>query len=345
MKRPDFRGLASFVLLVCQTLSPAPQDAVVGIRATVPEDAYTAPFLGSRREGTGVLIDPQGHVLTIGYLVVEAEAIEVIGPGGESSPASFVGYDFETGFALIRAELPVGAQAIRLGESSAVAQGDRLTVAGHGSPPQPARLLLRGEFTGDWEYMLEDALYAAPPHPGFGGAALITAEGDLVGIGSIFTRLYAPGYGAVPCNMFVPVDLLKPILSDLVAWGRPRKPPRPWLGLAAAEASGRVIVNRVSPSGPAEEAGLEPGDVILAVDGQAVSSLGDLYRRVWALGEAGVRVPLTVLQGTQVRAVGLESVDRYRFLKVTRGPAARVVLAPAGRGRHGAATDDAWGQD
>jgi S1-C subfamily serine protease len=295
--------------------------AVVKVHSIVPKDARTAGSLGTEREGNGVVIDAQGHVLTIGYLILEAETIEVVGPEGKPISATFVGYDHATGFGILRADKPLDVAPMKLGQSSEVNQGDPILVAGHGGKDavQPARVISRGEFAGYWEYLLDDAIYASPPHPGFGGAALIGLDGQLLGIGSIFTQLLVSGVGSVSCNMFVPIDLLKPILADLIATGRSREPSRPWLGLSAEEAHGRIFVLRVRSEGPAAKAGLQPGDIILAVNKKAVKGLADFYRKVWALGGAGVDVPLSVLQGMQIRDITVHSADRYQYYRLEPG--------------------------
>jgi S1-C subfamily serine protease len=298
--------------------------AVVKVHSIVPKDARSAGSLGTEREGNGVVIDAQGHILTIGYLILEAETIEVVGPEGKPISATFVGYDHSTGFGILRTDKPLSVAPMKLGQSSEVNQGDPILVAGHGGKDavQPARVISRGEFAGYWEYLLDDAIYASPPHPGFGGAALIGRDGQLLGIGSIFTQLVVSGVGSLPCNMFVPIDLLKPILADLIATGRSREPSKPWLGLSAEEAHGRVFVLRVRSEGPAAQAGLQPGDVILAVNKEAVEGLADLYRKVWALGSAGVDVPLSVLQGTQIRDITVHSADRYQHYRLKPGKSA-----------------------
>jgi S1-C subfamily serine protease len=309
--------------------------AVVKVHSIVPKDARTAGSLGTEREGNGVVIDVNGHILTIGYLILEAETIEVVGPEGKPINATFVGYDHATGFGILRTDKPLGVAPMKLGKSAKVNQGDPILVAGHGGKDavQPARVVSRGEFAGYWEYLLDDAIYASPPHPGFGGAALIGRDGQLLGIGSIFThqllgigsiftQLVVSGVGSLPCNMFVPIDLLKPILADLIATGRSREPSKPWLGLSAEEAHGRVFVLRVRSEGPAAQAGLQPGDLILAVDKKAVKGLADLYRKVWALGSAGVDIPLSVLQGTQIRDITVHSADRYQYYRLKPGKSA-----------------------
>jgi S1-C subfamily serine protease len=290
--------------------------AIVKIRSIIPKDAHTASTLGTEREGNGVVIDSKGHVLTIGYLIVEAETIEVTGPEGKPINANFVGYDHNTGFGLLRTEKPLNVRPMKLGKSSNVKEGEPVLVAGHGGEDsaQAAQVISRKEFVGYWEYLLEEALFTVPAYSNFGGAALIDRDGQLLGIGSLFTQIVIPGFGSIPCNMFVPIDLLNPILTDLITTGRSRKEPRPWLGINTEEAHGRVFVTQITPRGPAEGAGLQRGDLILSVRGIAVNGLADFYRKVWALGNAGVDVPLSVLQGTRIRDITVRSADRYQFL-------------------------------
>jgi S1-C subfamily serine protease len=292
--------------------------AVVKIRSIVPKDAHTARTLGTEREGSGVVIDSKGHILTIGYLIVEAETIEVVGPEGKAINATFVGYDHNTGFGLLRTDKPLSVEPMKLGQSSEVKEGEPILIAGHGGADsvQVGLVITRKEFVGYWEYLIEDAIFTAPPYPNFGGAALIDRDGRLLGIGSLFTQVMIQGFGSIPCNIFVPIDLLNPILSDLITRGRSRQAPRPWLGLNVEEAHGRVFVLRVTSEGPAEQAGLQPGDLILTVNEKAVNGLADFYRKIWALGNAGVDVSLSILRGTQIRDIPVHSADRYQFLQL-----------------------------
>jgi S1-C subfamily serine protease len=290
-------------------------ESVVKVRATVPSDARTARSLGTQREGNGVVIDAKGLVVTIGYLILEADTIEVVVGDEKPVAASFVAYDHDNGFGLLRTAHPLAVKPVQLGNSSELEQGDPVLVASH-DKVQAAHVLSRGEFVGYWEYLLDDAIYAGPPHESYGGAALIGRQGKLLGIGSIYTQLRVAGFGAVPCNMFVPIDRLKPIFQDLIRLGRSAAPPKPWLGIHLEETYGRVIVVRVSEEGPAEQAGLKTGDIILNVRGEAVTGLADFYLKVWALGKAGVSVPLRILQGTDIRDTTVRSQDRRSYLRI-----------------------------
>lgn len=309
--------LLAALALAVPALQAAALDAVVRVQATVPPEARTAASLGTAREGNGIVIDREGHVLTIGYLILEASRLEVHAADGQVYPARFVGYDHDTGFGILRTTPPLpGVDPLAMGDSGAVAVGDEVEILTAGEVAgSPARVLSRKEFVGYWEYLLEEAIYAAPPHPDYGGAALVAADGRLVGVGSILTRLGVEGLGWIPCNMFVPIDLLKPILAELLQRGEAGAAPRPWLGVHSEEFQGRVLVVRVNADGPAAAAGLKSGDVILAVGGQAVSGLADFYRKLWALGSAGTRIALRVLQEDRVQEIEVPSADRRRYLQ------------------------------
>jgi len=291
--------------------------AVVRIHAHVPKHARTADTLGTEREGYGVVIDSKGDILTIGYLIVEAETVEVIGPRSTPVKAAFVGYDQETGFGVVRTEEPLGVEPLQLGSSALLKAGDPVLVMGEGGSTNAggAYVVKRMEFAAGWEYLLEDAIVTFPAYPDYGGAALIGPEGKLLGIGSLLTAVSLPHAGTVACNIFVPVDLLTPILGDLTT-GFPRKAPRPWLGINSEEAHGRVFVAQVTAGGPGEKAGLKKDDLIVTVNGEPVSGLADFYRKVWALGNAGVEVVMTVLRGTRIHEIKVRSSDRNQFLQL-----------------------------
>ena len=321
MKRACWPVLVAILIALSIPAPAAEQDpkeilkAVVKIRAIVPDYVRFARILGTEREGSGVVIDSQGHILTIGYLITEAETIEVTGPEGKTTQATSVGYDHRTGFGLLRTDKPLAVPPLELGESSEIREGDPILVVAHGGADavQGARVLSRKEFAAYWEYLLDSAIFTTPPHANFGGAALIDRSGKLVGIGSLFTTILVPSLGSIPGNMFVPIDLLKPILPDLIAKGRSSEPSRPWLGLNLEETHGRIIVTRITSEGPADKGGLKPGDIILTVGNQEVTGLADFYRKVWALSNTGVEVSLRILQGIRIRDLTLKSADRYQY--------------------------------
>jgi len=310
--------IAGGVALDARAASRDSLESVVQITAHVPHDARTASTLGTERQGTGVVIDDSGLILTIGYLILEAMEIQVRGAAPEPVPARMVAYDHETGFGLVRAEHGLDLSPILLGVSAEVQPMQPLMVVSNVSELDAAGVYVvdRRDFAGYWEYLLEDAIFTAPPHAEFGGAALINEDGRLVGIGSLLVNDAAFRGRPIPGNMFVPIDHLKPIMGDLLTRGRRADPGRPWLGVSLEEQHGRVFVTRISPEGPAAHAGIAPDDVILGIDGVQVHGLADFYRALWGRGEAGVEVPLDVLQGIEVRRVAIKSGDRYRYLRL-----------------------------
>ena len=290
-------------------------DAIVEIRITVPKNARTAESFGTKRVATGVVIDETGHILTIGFQTIDAESIEIVVHDGKTVNATVVGYDRNTGFGLLRAASPLQVTPMPLGRSSEVKESDRVLAASYGGKDAVKGVIVvaRKEFAGPWEYLLENAIFTAPPIVQFSGAALVNRDGHLVGIGYLLSQVMMPDVGLISTNMFVPIDLLKPILSDLKLSGRSRLPLRPWLGVTTDEFYGRLFVQRVRPGGPFEKAGIKTGDIILAVNQQAVHGMADFYRKVWALGEAGVDVPLTILQGIQIRHIVVHSTTHNQY--------------------------------
>lgn len=293
--------------------------AVVEVDARVPPDARTAASLGTEREGTGIVIDSNGLVLTIGYVILEASEVEIAGAEGEPMPATIVAYDHESGFGLIRASQGLEIAPIGLGDSDQIRRRQPLLAVSHvgGLDAKGVFVADRRDFAGYWEYLLEDAIFTTPPHGQFGGAALLDREGRLVGVGSLFVADAIRQQRPVPGNMFIPINQLKPIMADLLTNGRRSGPPRPWLGLYLEEHRGRLFVTRVAPEGPAAAAGIQEDDVILGVDGQAVGGLADFYRTLWSQGEAGIEVPLNVLQGMETQRATVQSSDRYRYLRLS----------------------------
>ncbi len=294
--------------------------AVLSLWSEVPDDAFTAGILGTEREGGGILIDDNGLVLTIGYLIVEAEAVWLATPEGRVSNADIVAYDHDTGFGLVRARDALGAPPLAFGSSSGLAEGDSVIVAGPGGHDAAldARVVSKREFAGYWEYLLDDAIFTAPPHPDWGGAALVGEDGKLRGVGSLFVQDAVPGDAQVPGNMFVPIDLLKPVLGELLALGRVNRPARPWLGMFTVEDGDRLVVAGLAARGPAHEADVRAGDMVVGVDGEPVHSLADMLRKTWRLGTAGVMVRLTLLRDGEDIDVWVRSADRNDFLKLPR---------------------------
>ncbi len=295
--------------------------AVVALRAEIPEDAFTAPILGVEREGSAVLLEGGRHALTIGYLIAEAERVWLHSARGEVVPAQPLAYDFATGFGLLLLSGRFAAPGLAIGSSAALQPGDPLVVAACGGPRAAlsARLIGKRAFAGYWEYLLEEALFTAPAHPHWGGTACLGPDGRLVGIGSLLIEAEAGPQGrAAAANMLVPIDLFTAIREELVRFGRVQRPARPWLGIYVVEAGERLVVSGVAPRGPAAAAGIQRGDLVIAVAGRAVRDLADLWRKIWALGPAGVEVPLTLVRDGRRLDRTLRSIDRESILRRSR---------------------------
>ena len=294
-------------------------DAVVSVRARIPEDAFTAPILGTLRSGNGVVIRDDGLVLTIGYLITEAETVWLTTNRGEVVTAHPIAYDQVTGFGLVLPLGELGMPPISRGSAQAAMIGDDVIVVGQGGRPHAlnAQIVAKREFAGYWEYLLDEALFSAPPHPEWGGTALLDTRGRLIGIGSLLVQ-EAIGDQTIQGNMMVPIDLLAPILDDMLRLGRPARAPRPWLGLYATDASGGPVVRAVADNGPADRAHVQSGDRILEVAGERLASLADLYRKTWELGAAGVEVLLTLAREGEILRLRVQSADRNDFLRKPR---------------------------
>ena len=316
----------SFDWRVPPEIEPAPADyeydldaalaAMVSIRTVVPADAFTADILGTERTGNGIIIRNDGLILTIGYLVTEASEVWLTLADGRTVQGHVIGFDQETGFGLIQALGRLDMKALSLGASTDALPGTRVVSAGAGGRIHSvaARVIARQEFAGYWEYLLDEAIFTAPAHPYWGGTGLIGPEGDLLGVGSLQLEQAGDEGEGVPLNMYVPTDLLKPILDDMLTMGQANRPPRPWLGLYATEVDNRVVIAGVAGKGPAARK-LRQGDVVLTVGGMRVTGLAGLFRKVWSMGHAGVDVPMTVVRDGRPVDLTLTSGDRNRFLK------------------------------
>lgn len=295
-------------------------DAVVGLRAVIPADAHSASRLGTDRAGNACVISPEGLVVTAGYLVTEAEQIWLVTNDQQVVEAHLVGRDQDSGFALVQALQPLDVSPFRLGRSTDVGVGDRVVVGGLGGLANAvdARVMAKQEFAGYWEYLLDEAIYTAPAHPHWAGTALIGGDGGLVGIGSLFVQQVAQNRAPIDVNMMIPIDLLPPIIDDLVRLGRTSKPPKPWVGMQVTEFGENLVVVGLTEAGPAAKAGMRVGDVVLGVAGHPVGTLADLFRRMWAEGDAGVELEFAIHRNGEERTVRIPSEDRNRSYKSPR---------------------------
>lgn len=300
--------------------------AVVGLRASVSGEARSAESLGRQRAGSGVVIGKDGLILTIGYLMMEADNIQIVTQDNKTLPAKAVAYDLATGFGLVRTLLPLtDLEPVGLGPLDGVRDGEPL-LAVSGAQPDGATgdvnmvyLVGKRAFSGYWEYHIDSAAFTSPPIANHSGAGLFNQRGELVGIGSLLVSdAIGPGR-RLPGNMFVPVDLLKPILEEMQRTGSSKTSHRPWLGLSSTEQSGRIQIIRVNKDSPAQQAGLAPGDLVLAVDGAKVATLEAFYKKLWERSDPDAEVSLTVLQGAELKTIRLRAVDRMRTMHKPSG--------------------------
>jgi S1-C subfamily serine protease len=291
--------------------------SIVTLQSVIPEDAFTASILGTKRAGSGVVIRDSGLVVTIGYLVTEAQSVWLTAADGRVTPADTIAYDQESGFGLVQALGRLSLPALDLGRMSEAKLGDPVIVASGGGRKQSvrARIAAKHEFTGYWEYMLSEATFTAPAHPLWGGTGVIGQDGRLIGIGSLHVQMVNQQGQVEDCNMIVPIDLLAPIMDDLLTFGRVNKPPRPWLGVFSIERAGKVVIAGVSERGPAAEAGLRQGDIVSAVRDSSVESLSDFYRNLWSCGPAGVEIPIEIVRDKRSVWLRIKSADRSSFLR------------------------------
>ena len=300
--------------LIATRLTPA-FDAIVSIKARIPADAMSAGLLGTERAGHGVRIRDDGLIATIGYIVNEAETIWIGSRDGTIVPGVAIGYDFESGFGLVRPTLPLPGPAIEIGSAASLSVGDDVLVVGSDAHDDglAAEVVAKREFAGRWEYLLDEAVFTAPPHENWSGAALLDTRGRLCGVGSLAVQNFEIDDTPMTVNMFVPIELLMPIVDDLCEQGRRKSPARPWLGLLIDDSQDRLMVVGVYRNCPGDKAGLRPGDLIVGIDGTPVDDLAALLRRVWRLGSAGTDVPLSVVRNGEEFETVVRSADRALF--------------------------------
>ena len=293
--------------------------SIVAIHSMIPEDGFTADILGTERAGSGVVIRESGLVLTIGYLITEAENVWLTAADGRVVPAHALAYDQETGFGLVQALGRLELPALALGKSGEARLGDPVILASCGRDRfVRSNIVGKQEFAGHWEYLLDEAIFTAPAHPLWGGAGLIDSDGKLLGVGSLLVQQTTESAAPQDLNMVVPIDLLPPILNDLLTYGQVNKPPRPWLGVYSTDIQGRVVIANVAERGPAAAAGLHRGDIVSGVRDLNVEGLADFYRKVWSCGPAGTEIPIEVVREARNIWIRVKSADRGSYLKKPR---------------------------
>jgi serine protease Do len=292
--------------------------AVVGVQTTIPENRRSARTLGSEREGHGTIIDREGLIVTIGYLIMEADTVTITDNDGRELPATIVGYDYESGFGLVRTTVPPRVKPMRFGDSDRLALRGEAYVAGAGGEKAALKVKVAGrrEFAGYWEYLLDNAIFTVPAYPLWGGSALVGADGSLLGVGSLLVQeALGPGSPAFPGNMYVPINRLKPIFDELVQTGGISTPPRPWLGILTVEHMGQLVIGGISDGGPADRAGLQRGDILQSLNGDVLDDLPDFYKKLWASGPAGTTVALRMERDNDAFEVTVRTGDRAHYHK------------------------------
>ncbi|MFN0302619.1 MAG: S1C family serine protease [Burkholderiales bacterium] len=294
-------------------------DAVVLIRSDVPEDAFTATTLGTERMGNGVVIRDDGLILTIGYLITEAQTLWITTNSGVVVQGHTLAYDQTSGFGLVLPLGRLGVPMLERGSIRSVNVNDEVVVIGQGGRPHAlkAKVIEKREFAGYWEYVLDEALFTSPAHPQWGGTAVVNALGKLIGVGSLLIQEKQNGE-QVEGNMIVPIDLLEPVFEDMLQLGKPAGLSRPWLGMYTTEAQGHLVVGGLAKGGPAERAGVKVGDVVLEVGSDRPSRLAELFRRIWRMGPAGTEIPFTLARSGTIKNLVVKSADRSDFLKKPR---------------------------
>ena len=323
---PEARASSTQTIMAAMTKANA---AVVGVKVTAVEGARSAQTLGLNRSGSGVVIGNDGLILTIGYLMLEAQQIEIITQEGKTLPAIAVAYDLATGFGLIRPLLPLrGVAPVVLGSQQDLKPGEPLLAATGASDRDEGgvsvtQLVSQRSFSGTWEYHLDSALFTSPPvssgRGNHSGAPLFNRKGELMGIGSLFVMDATGENKRTPGNMFVPIDLLKPILAEMRQQGSSKQSNRAWLGVTSSDQDGRVQVMRVSEGSPADDAGLKPGSVVQAVDGVEVTTLEAFYKKLWARDNPEQPVKLTIREGDDVKTIAITPQNRMQSLKKPAG--------------------------
>ncbi len=292
--------------------------AVVGVHTTIPEDRRSARTLGSEREGHGTIIDDEGLIVTIGYLIMEADTVTITDNDGRELPATIVGYDYESGFGLVRTTVPPRVKPMRFGDSDSLTLRSEAYVGGVGGEKAALKVKVAGrrEFAGYWEYLLDNAIFTVPAYPLWGGSALIGPDGSLLGVGSLLVQeALGPGSPAFPGNMYVPINRLKPIFDELVQSGGISTPPRPWLGLYTVEHMGQLVIGGISDGGPADRAGLQRGDILQSLNGEVLDDVPDFYKKLWAAGPAGTTISLRMERDSDAFEVKVRSGDRGTYHK------------------------------
>jgi S1-C subfamily serine protease len=265
------------------------------------------------RWGSGVIFDSAGYVVTVSYVLMDAEVIRVVLRDGRVVPGKLVGLDLEHGLGVLKLEGDGPWPAAVLGDSTKVSVGQ--ATATLGVDENNALAVTQGSvqevrsFAGYWEFLLDRAFVVAPHNPSFGGSALVNLQGEVIGITNL--RI-----GEQPfANLAIPIEYFIASREELIAKGRVvSRPPRPWLGLWILPGSEGVVVAGASPRSPAIQAGLQRGDVILRINGEKVEGQEDFYRKLWQT-KIGQDVSLVIVRESRFQVITVRPIDRYELLR------------------------------
>lgn len=286
--------------------------SVVYLHATVPRDHPSTRILGDERMGSGVIVDSSGLILTVNYVVMGGQSVDVTFQKGRRAKGEIVAQDYEVGLALVRVKRQ-GLPAVRLGSSDALERGDAvISLAAIGAQERRVAggvVTYLGEFEAYWEYLLERGVVSSAPSPGFGGGGLFAMTGAMVG------TLYLNLSEIARNSLAIPVDFYRAHEQELLRYGRVvSRPRRAWLGVFAHALEEGVVVAGVVPDGPGDRSGLQEGDLIVSVNAEEVATRRDLYLSLWR-HEPGESLTLEVMREKKVRRFEVKGGDRAYFFR------------------------------
>jgi len=286
----------------------------MALHALVPETAMTSELLGTERNSHAVQISQDGLLLTVGYSVMEASEIWLTNRKGQTTEAILLAQDYDSGLALLRPLSPIGLLTLETATTDKLHEGQELSVlASNEKELIPVDLFAVEEFAGRWEYVLDRGLFTFPLYERWSGAALLDSAGKLVGLGSLALGMRNPEGEVEPGNLFIPVELVMPHIEHLRDHGQKPGTLRPWLGTLVEEHDSELYVVGLYHGAPAARAGIKPGEIILSVARQPVTSMAGFFRSIWHYGPAGTAIPLTLSDGNKTREVVLDTTDRNSF--------------------------------
>jgi S1-C subfamily serine protease len=287
-------------------------ECVVNIQTTVARDHRSVPILGTERMGSGVVVDPAGLILTVNYVVMGGQTVQVSFLRGRRVRAEIVAQDFEIGLALLRIKRQ-GLTAATLRVEGELERGEPVVaVASTGAQERRVAgglVTYLGEFEAHWEYLLERGIVSNAANPGFGGGGLFTLTARLAGIVSLNLN------ELIRNSLSIPVEHYREHERELLRYGRVvSRPRRAWLGVFAHVVEEGIVVAAVVPEGPGDRGGLREGDLIVSLNAEKLESRRDLYVSLWRHGP-GEPLTFEVMRDSSLRRVLVTSGDRAEFFR------------------------------